>query len=282
MDHMRRDWGLSKWATYRLGLLEEEEQLEMEQLLSADPEFLQMVGPPNGFDDPTEDGKHIPEPLVANWPGTVRSIRGFQRAMLRQHLNRCETCQEDLRILGFDAALPEIPELEQDPSEAGQHSPARGSVRRAPRTSSPQRRSRSLAWVTGISLATAAAAIALLVLSPRSQSALPELLVMPGARGGEEPVAAARLRASDDGVLIRFEGIDALPAGTPFVVHILRMENAEFTLETELVFESRTFLALGGRITVTLKAGRYRAELLTREAVGSERRWMEREFTIEP
>jgi hypothetical protein len=64
--------------------------------------------PPNG---------HIPTSLMARWETVRDELRGLERAMVRQHLERCADCRQDLEVLGH------TPVLERDSALEGEVDP---------------------------------------------------------------------------------------------------------------------------------------------------------------
>lgn len=125
-------------------------------------------------------GQHLPASLIAQWPQASRSLRGLERALARHHLERCTECRQDLELLGHEARLEHVAELETamaaEPGPKSAPNAAAASIPSRPMTTirviraDPEARGRRLwdrALVTWASLATAAAAIAITVLVQR-------------------------------------------------------------------------------------------------------------------
>lgn len=49
---------------------------------------------------------HIPASVLARWERAGDDLAGLERALVRRHLARCESCREDLRHVGFGPNLP--------------------------------------------------------------------------------------------------------------------------------------------------------------------------------
>jgi GAF domain-containing protein len=57
-------------------------------------------------------GAHIPTDVLVKWEIATRTLRGVERALVREHLESCEECRQDLELLGVRPELRLIPELE--------------------------------------------------------------------------------------------------------------------------------------------------------------------------
>ncbi len=53
------------------------------------------------------DRTHLPESLLVRWPQASAKLRGLERTLVQQHLEGCEECRADLRMLGHDPVLSE-------------------------------------------------------------------------------------------------------------------------------------------------------------------------------
>nr|MEE4267726.1 zf-HC2 domain-containing protein [Candidatus Krumholzibacteria bacterium] len=61
-----------------------------------------------GEGDP-EGERHIPAAMIARWDQVARDLRGVERQAVRGHLERCGTCREELKSLGFPPVLSAVP-----------------------------------------------------------------------------------------------------------------------------------------------------------------------------
>jgi len=52
---------------------------------------------------------HLPPGLLARWERASTALRGVERRLVREHLESCAECREDLRRLGFEPVLAEEP-----------------------------------------------------------------------------------------------------------------------------------------------------------------------------
>ncbi len=48
---------------------------------------------------------HLPPDLIAAWPKRAPGLRGLEQRMVREHLERCGLCREDLALLGYSPGL---------------------------------------------------------------------------------------------------------------------------------------------------------------------------------
>lgn len=55
---------------------------------------------------------HIPAAVLGRWHRYSAELRGLERALVRQHLEQCEDCRDDLDVLGYEPVLALVPELE--------------------------------------------------------------------------------------------------------------------------------------------------------------------------
>jgi len=78
----------------------------------ADLKTLADLQPPDG-----PASEHIPARLLARWPETRGTLRGLPRRLVREHLQQCTECREDLRAIGYEPVLEADPALEEAPGE---------------------------------------------------------------------------------------------------------------------------------------------------------------------
>ncbi|MCK4548029.1 MAG: zf-HC2 domain-containing protein [Candidatus Eisenbacteria sp.] len=106
-------WFRKRFVAFRSGLLEEVEEERFQTHLSECDECRKAWDAYLEGEVPGETGaRHIPSAMVARWDRASGTLRGLERAMVRQHLEHCGQCRQDLEVLGFDPVLPFVPELE--------------------------------------------------------------------------------------------------------------------------------------------------------------------------
>lgn len=109
-------WAMTRFAARRAGLLSDDEERRMaEHLASCEvcgPAWQVELAPAEDDPTPWRTDTHIPAGVLATWPRASRSLRGLERTMIREHLNRCETCRQDLELLGYSPSLDIVPALE--------------------------------------------------------------------------------------------------------------------------------------------------------------------------
>jgi len=106
-DHER---ALALLPAWELGLLDEEHE-EFVRSHLAGCAACRAAAPPSA---PTDDGEereppsfdHLPPAMIASWPKAQSRLRGIERRLVVEHLERCEACRNDLRFLGFSPELP--------------------------------------------------------------------------------------------------------------------------------------------------------------------------------
>ena len=119
-------WFRTRLDAHFLGLLEEDEQHRFDEHATSCPECAAAM---RAFGDhlPTARlSEHIPSRILARWDRAKRSLRGLARHLVREHLESCAACRQDLESLGF------APELETDPALEEDEAPVRGRVAGAP------------------------------------------------------------------------------------------------------------------------------------------------------
>ena len=182
----RHRWVRARLTARGAGLLTEDEARQVEEHLANCAEC-RMHG--RAFEAALDPGDvtHVPPTLIARWPDVRGALRGLERAMVRRHLERCAECRQDLELLGHSPRLEYVPELEIEGTAS--RDPARGTAAPEPvsTTASPapgpratpaatiirvvpagiRRRWRERALLAWASLATATAAVAIVVLSRR-------------------------------------------------------------------------------------------------------------------
>jgi anti-sigma factor RsiW len=114
-----RTWFRDHLIAYRLGLLSPEEKVRFEASVTSDPTCraaLDEFGAADPEAPPPDE--HLPAALVAAWPRAQRTLRGFERAMAREHLQGCERCRAEIQFLGFQPELAISPGMEAESESA--------------------------------------------------------------------------------------------------------------------------------------------------------------------
>lgn len=210
-------WFQQRLAGYSAGLLDEgeegaflEHRAHCEECRQAFDEFM-------ASDEaaPTERGAHIPAAMLARWSRARRSLRGLERAMVREHLRRCPDCRSDLERLGESPEIEFVAALEMRPPPGWRERlfgrpPSSGAARVVePPPRSRRRQASGPAWVPwvlgGWATAATATAVILLTVNPGSPPSTPvspdrAIVAEPASPLTLEPVTArARLRSARRG-----------------------------------------------------------------------------------
>jgi hypothetical protein len=165
-------WARAALLRRRVGLLSEVEESRLSEHLRGCEACatLEPREPSPGLDA----GRHLPAGLVAQWPSARATLRGLERALVRGHLERCASCRQDLELLGHTPMLDVVPELESPVLDRLAETPLApppipSHVIRVVREGDAVRGRRlwNRALVAWASVATAAAAIAIVALVRR-------------------------------------------------------------------------------------------------------------------
>lgn len=109
---------------------------------------------------------HVPSRILARWDRAQRLLQGMSRRLVREHLERCASCRQDLELLGFS------PVLERDPQLEGEADPAAAWLVTDPppvvRIEVERRRRGPGAWLLAgaVGGGAAAAAVSILTFAP--------------------------------------------------------------------------------------------------------------------
>jgi hypothetical protein len=105
---------------------------------------------------------HLPAAMIARWPLAGTRLAGLEREAVQLHLERCELCRDELRLLGHTAELGAAAAPAAAVRAASAPTPTGPATRRAAAPPRPWR-----AWWTGGAVgALATAALLLLMLRP--------------------------------------------------------------------------------------------------------------------
>jgi hypothetical protein len=179
------DWALRRLQAFGIGLLPEEETLELEDHLQGCDDCRARLASITPL--PTHDFGHLPASLVATWPRTARALEGIERSLVAAHLERCPACRASLEFAGHEPVLP--PALQ----------PA---IARLPRTSRARR-----VWVWSIGLAGAAAGVIAWILATQPGS-------FPLGPGGGTSATMGGVRTAVEPVVAFELAVDSLATGS--------------------------------------------------------------------
>lgn len=219
-------WSRRRLRLHALHLLDEAEATRLEaHLTECDvcADLLDVLREPADLESESPD--HIPASLIAKWPHVIASFRGAERLALRSHLAHCADCRSDLQVLGFEAKLPVVDELEDsalDPDGAifpagdAATSDTRAAASRGTREHGPSRR---FTWILGgWGLAASTAALVLATRVGVQSPLLSSVAVLEPAIESRAVTTVAP-GAHDLAVRIARESLDA-PDATPVVVRL--------------------------------------------------------------
>jgi hypothetical protein len=177
------DWAVRRLQPFAIGLLPEQETLELEDhLRDCDDCRARLASIAPG---PGREVAHLPASLIATWPRSTRVLKGIERELVASHLQRCAACRASLEFAGYEAVLP----------ETGGVTPVRF-VR--------SRRARAL-WVWSLGLTGAAAGVLAWILATQPGS-------FPLGPGGTSATMGVAERPEKDLVTFEF-AVDSLAAG---------------------------------------------------------------------
>lgn len=110
-------WWRARLAARRAGLLTESEEQRFDRHLAECDEcrssWEATIEKDAGAGTGHSPGEpHIPPAMLARWETARAELRGLERAMVREHLETCAECRQDLEVLGFEATLERVPDWE--------------------------------------------------------------------------------------------------------------------------------------------------------------------------
>ena len=192
-------WLRSRLVAHEAGLLAPEEEERFTRLLGQDDQCRSLYETFRSASPEIEpDPEHLSPYKVARWDSIRRTLRGFERMVVQQHLEGCSECRDALVALGFEPFLEPEPETKR----------ARGAGRQGVDTRRAMsldylREALSRLWTpqAGWIAATAAAVAVLLIRTPIEDSVV--LRPVPVARVGSAvrgaPTEPVQVRISHDG-----------------------------------------------------------------------------------
>lgn len=118
-------WARARLPLYATGLLLEDETARVASHVASCEECAQYVHELRaGIDVRDDSPNHVPDGVLARWEVARGELRGFERAMVREHLASCRECAGALRMMGHEPLLAEVPELELAPDRRPDTRPA--------------------------------------------------------------------------------------------------------------------------------------------------------------
>jgi hypothetical protein len=181
------------------GLLTDEEEASLADHLGTCESCREIADPAS---DPAEGietwSDHIPSAMLARWSQVQASARGLERELLSRHIAACESCREELELIGHDASLLQEGEAPSKPAQV--------------LTLAPRHRTR--AWIQGALVGAALSAAAAMILVPRIPNPDADTLywVVPGTTRGSAP--GVRIPAGTRRVLLAIPSPAQLPPDT--------------------------------------------------------------------
>ena len=189
--HDEHDWFRARLDAYALDLLDEDERprfLEHARVcercaaaMKAHRENAPVGGPDS----------HIPPHIIARWDRASRRLTGLPRQLVREHLEHCDACRQELQALGFASTLAR--ELEAAEGEPADSEPVAAAlpleqptrtivfVKRPVPSAWDRWRGWTIGGVAGAALASVAAFIVLPYLNRKSVVTPPPAAQIPGA-----------------------------------------------------------------------------------------------------
>lgn len=167
------------------GLLTEEEEASLAEHLGGCESCRETIEADSEAGESGEArGEHIPSAMLARWDQVRASAQGLERELLSRHLASCESCREELELVGHEAMLPGKKEESADiPSDGAD-------LDRSARVATLTPQFRRRAWIQGaLAGAVLTAAATAVILRPPSTTLDPETLpwVVPGTTRGSAP-----------------------------------------------------------------------------------------------
>lgn len=172
--HDEHVWCRERLLTHVLGLLDEQTESRIERHLASCPncpsDLAQLQELRGDAGEASADRGHIPAAMIARWDRTSKLLSGAEGELVRQHLERCPSCRNDIETLGQREAPVQQQAPEQSAVPMQPPAPVRPTLRIV--------RHRAWApWTLGAGAgALATAALMLLMLRPP-----PQAPVQPGA-----------------------------------------------------------------------------------------------------
>ena len=178
------DWAIRRLTAFGIGLLPEEETLELEaHLVTCDDCRARLASIAPG---PGRESAHLPASLIARWPRAARTLEGVERELVEGHLQRCASCRATLEFAGHAAVLPTV-----------------GPVARVrlPRVGRSRR-----VWVWSLGLSGAAAGVIAWILATQPGS-------FPLGPGGSTSATMGSVHANTEAVATFELAVDSLASG---------------------------------------------------------------------
>ncbi|RKZ12432.1 hypothetical protein DRQ53_04800 [bacterium] len=93
-DELR--WAEERVVAFALGALDDEDERRIRGILEGQDAYASLLEPPE------RDGiGHVPAALLARWTDAGRRLRGIERELVLEHVQRCDSCRDELEMLGL-------------------------------------------------------------------------------------------------------------------------------------------------------------------------------------
>jgi predicted anti-sigma-YlaC factor YlaD len=207
-DH---DWALPRLTAYSVGMLSEDDTLQLEQHLGGCDDCRARLGSLQPV--PGADAAHLPASLIATWTRSARLLGGLERSLIESHLRSCDSCRATLTFAGHEPFLP-------PQALTTAHRAVRAAARRP-----------GWGWAWGLSGVAAAAAAWLLVMQP----ALFQHDSHTSATMGSLAPDARHTVTFEVMVLAATPGALLLPEGNPAAGGVPAIEVGHFSAEAGVV-----------------------------------------------
>ena|GEM_PF-2088139 len=298
-------WFLERMDAFAAGLLDEVEEARFRTHLTDCPECETQWRTRTEAQDPdVADGGHIPSAVIARWDRALKTLRGLERAMVRQHLKHCSQCRQDLQVLGFEPTMDVVPELEmqteirpetsshpgEEPSSDGSRVPSEQNVIRIIQPTRPQGRAGWWGWAFAGWAAVATAAVVLVLVGREVSGPPPSRLgadaipwVQPTLERGDAGRAGLEVPRGTRTIILAVGIPPGVPAGRSAVIEVFSPTDERLT---RVVLESQDLRKRAVMIPLTLadgfEPGQYRVLFWKGDPTESETQTVESFFELLP
>lgn len=165
IDEQEHDWFRARLDRHAMGMLDEAEERRFQSHAAACADCGEVLKISRENLARIAREGHIPARLLARWDRASSRLRGVARRMVREHLESCAECRQDLESVGFRPELEVVADLEGDPDPEAAPVPAPVAPAREIHLVLNGRRRWTTGWLAGAAGAALATAATLLVVS---------------------------------------------------------------------------------------------------------------------